>query len=132
MSLKIGAHVERIANDYVGGRRGSIVEIKGERARVLWVRSRYGVMKPLRTWVRFRDLKALPEHGIVTSPENLPQAMQIAYAFENDTKIGYAGVREISLAPGTKVGILHTDSRTFIFAADKKGLAIEGSFIEEL
>lgn len=56
MSIEIGTKVERIASDYTNGRKGEVIEIKGDRARVAWANSP-------RTWVNFRFLKVLP--GIV-------------------------------------------------------------------
>lgn len=70
--FKIGDMVEKLGSikDYTTGRRGAIVEIKNERARVLWSQSpayteqdgnaiRTGghwEMKPIRTWVNFKFL----------------------------------------------------------------------------
>ena len=51
-NITIGTQVERIASDYTGGRKGEIIEIKGERARVKWTNSP-------RTWVNFKFLKVL-------------------------------------------------------------------------
>jgi hypothetical protein len=52
MKIEIGTQVERIASDYTGGRKGEVIEIKDERARVRWTNSP-------RTWVNFKFLKVL-------------------------------------------------------------------------
>lgn len=50
--IEIGTQVERIASDYTGGRKGEVIEINGERARVRWTDSP-------RTWVNLKHLKVL-------------------------------------------------------------------------
>jgi hypothetical protein len=71
----IGNRVEKLGSvkDYVTGRQGEIIEIDGDRARVSWDMSpvlitenkkavRTGAvepMRPIRTWVNFKYLKAL-------------------------------------------------------------------------
>lgn len=66
--IEVGNAVERIANDSYNGRKGNVIEIdsiKG-RARVEWHTEGYGkpvmiggVVKTIRTWVRFQDLKVI-------------------------------------------------------------------------
>jgi hypothetical protein len=50
--IEIGTKVKRIANDYTNGRKGEVIEIKGDRARVRWEKSP-------RTWVNFKFLEVL-------------------------------------------------------------------------
>ncbi len=50
--IEIGTQVERIASDYTSGRKGEVIEINGERARVRWTN------RP-NTWVNFKFLKVL-------------------------------------------------------------------------
>lgn len=59
--MKIGNKVERIAKDYTGGRKGSVIELDPSKplARVAWTEERDGSPMKLRTWVRFQDLKDL-------------------------------------------------------------------------
>jgi hypothetical protein len=52
MKIEIGTQVERIASDYTNGRRGEVIEISGDRARVRWTNSP-------RTWVNFKCLKVI-------------------------------------------------------------------------
>jgi len=52
MKIQIGTQVERIASDYTNGRRGEVIEISGDRARVRWTNSP-------RTWVNFKSLKVI-------------------------------------------------------------------------
>ena len=52
MKIQIGTQVERIASDYTNGRKGEVIEINGERARVNWESSP-------RTWVNFKSLKVM-------------------------------------------------------------------------
>jgi hypothetical protein len=56
--IEIGTKVERIASDYTNGRKGEVIEINGERARVRWGNSP-------RTWVNFKFLKVLAAAAVV-------------------------------------------------------------------
>lgn len=60
MKIEIGTQVERIASDYTGGRKGEVIEINGQRARVRWTKSP-------RTWVNFKFLKVLAPSAVVIS-----------------------------------------------------------------
>ena len=57
-AIEIGTQVERIASDYTHGRKGEVIEINGERARVRWENSP-------RTWVNFKFLKVLAVPAVV-------------------------------------------------------------------
>lgn len=57
----IGNTVELDAGTYNKGRRGTIIETKGERARVHWTVSAPGEwgFKPVRTWVAVDSLREI-------------------------------------------------------------------------
>ena len=59
-TLTIGQEVTRTAGDYVVGRKGTIVAIKGERVQVAW----YGETK---TWV---NVKVITEGNVEVKPNN--------------------------------------------------------------
>lgn len=52
-SIQIGTKIERIASDYTGGRKGTVIEIKDGRARIVW-----DAGHP-RTWIKFAALLVL-------------------------------------------------------------------------
>lgn len=60
--IEIGTRVERIASDYTSGRKGEVIEVNGERARVCWTDSP-------RTWVNFKFLRVLDAAPTVTRGE---------------------------------------------------------------
>ena len=59
-TLTIGQEVTRTAGDYVVGRKGTIVAIKGERVQVAW----YGETK---TWV---NVKVITKGNVEVKPKN--------------------------------------------------------------
>jgi hypothetical protein len=53
--IQIGTKIERIASDYTGGRKGTVIEIKDGRARIVW-----DAGHP-RTWIKFAALLVLAQ-----------------------------------------------------------------------